>query len=102
MDKIQLGWKWLQVQIKQNGQWSYTYKKFAPMKYEKEIDQLLRDLIYEDWMSEEDYNIVISEIFENLGINKEKLNDDLEIGLKNGYSIEDQFRLIGRVLNDNS
>lgn len=72
------------------------------MKYEKEIDQLLRDLIYEDWMSEEDYNIVISEIFENLGINKEKLNDDLEIGLKNGYSIEDQFRLIGRVLNDNS
>ncbi len=71
------------------------------MKHEKEINQILRDLIYEDWMSDDDYNIAISQIFEALGIDMEKLNNDLEIGLKNGYSIEDQFKLIRRVLIEN-
>jgi len=69
------------------------------MKYEKEIDQFLRDIIYEDWMNEEDYNEVIKETFKQLGINKEKLSDDIEIGIKNGYSIETQFALVKRVLN---
>jgi hypothetical protein len=71
------------------------------MKHEKEINQILRDLIYEDWMSDDDYNIAMSQIFEDLGIDMEKLNNDLEIGLKNGYSIEDQFKLIRRVLIEN-
>lgn len=69
------------------------------MKYEKEIDQLLRDIIYEYWMDEEDYNEVITEIFKQLGSNKEKLSSDIEIGIKNGYSIETQFALVKRVLN---
>ncbi len=69
------------------------------MKYEKEIDQFLRDIIYEDWMNEEDYNEVINETFKLLGTNKEKLNDDIEIGIKNGYSIETQFALVKRILN---
>ena len=69
------------------------------MKYEKEIDQFLRDIIFEDWMNEDDYNEVITEVFKQLGTNKEKLNDDIEIGIKNGYSIETQFTLVKRVLN---
>lgn len=52
-------------------------------------------------MSDDGYNITISQIFEALGIDMEKLNNDLEIGLKNGYSIEDQFKLIRRVLIEN-
>ena len=69
------------------------------MKYEKEIDQFLRDIIYENWMNEEDYNEVITETFKQLGTNKEKLSSDIEIGVKNGYSIETQFALVKCVLN---
>ena len=69
------------------------------MKYEKEIDQFLRDIIYEDWMNEEDYNEVLTEAFKQLGTNKEKLSSDIEIGIRNGYSIETQFALVKRVLN---
>mgnify|MGYP000971279028 CR=1 FL=1 len=69
------------------------------MKYEKEIDQFLRDIIYEDWMNDEDYNEVITETFKQLGTNKENLSDDIDIGIKNGYSIEIQFALVKRVLN---
>ena len=72
---------------------------FIFMKYEKEIDQFLRDIIYEDWMNEEDYNEVITETFKQLGTNKEKLSSDIEIGIKNGYSIETQFALVKLVLN---
>jgi hypothetical protein len=68
------------------------------MKYEKEIDQFLRDMIFEDWMNEEDYNEVITETFKQLGTNREKLNDDIEIGIKNGHSIETQFVLVKRIL----
>ena len=50
-------------------------------------------------MSEEDYNEVISETFKQLGTNREKLSNDIEIGIKNGYSIETQFALVKRVLN---
>ena len=69
------------------------------MKYEKEIDDFLREIIYESWMSEEDYNEVISETFKQLETNREKLSNDIEIGIKNGYSIETQFALVKRVLN---
>lgn len=69
------------------------------MKYEKEIDQFLRNMIYEDWMNEEDYNNIISETLKQIGINKEKLSTDIEIGIKNGYSIETQLALVKRILN---
>ena len=69
------------------------------MKYEKEIDVFLREIIYESWMDENDYNEVINETFKQLGTNKEKLSNDIEIGIKNGYSIETQFALVKRALN---
>jgi hypothetical protein len=69
------------------------------MKYEKEIVQFLRDMIYEDWMNEEDYNNIISETLKQIGINKEKLSTDIENGIKNGHSIETQLALVKRILN---
>jgi len=64
------------------------------MKYEKEIDDVFRDLIYEDWMSEEDYQDIMKESFEASGISKEKLSSDLEEGIKNGFPLEQQLELI--------
>ena len=69
------------------------------IKYEKEIDQFLMDIIYENWMNEEDYNEVITETFKQLGTNKEKLSADIEVGVKNGYTVEQQIVLLKRVLN---
>jgi hypothetical protein len=69
------------------------------MKHEKEIDQFLKDIIHEDWMSEQDYNEIISETFKQIGTDKEKLSIDIERGIQNGYSIETQFALVKRALN---
>jgi len=68
------------------------------IKYEKEINQFLRNLFYENWMTEDEFNEIISESFKRLNTNIEKLNNDIEIGIKNGYSIETQFELVKNFL----
>jgi hypothetical protein len=70
------------------------------VKYENEIDALLKDLLYDErWMDDEDYKEVIEETFKIIGITKQKLSDDIEIGVKNGYTVEQQIVLLKRVLN---
>jgi len=70
------------------------------VKYENEIDALLKDLIYDkSWMDDEDYKEVVEETFKILGITKQKLSDDIEIGVKNGHTVEQQIALLKRVLN---
>jgi hypothetical protein len=70
------------------------------MKHETEIDRLLKELLYdESWMDDEDYKEVIDLTFRTMGITKQKLSDDIEIGIKNGYTVKQQIDLLKRVLN---
>ena len=70
------------------------------MKHETEIDRLLKELLYdESWMDDQDYKEVIDLTFRTMGITKQKLSDDIEIGIKNGYTVKQQIDLLKRVLN---
>lgn len=70
------------------------------MKHETEIDNLLKESLYdESWMDDEDYKEVIDLTFKQMGINKQKLSDDIEIGIKNGYTIKKQIDLLKQILN---
>jgi hypothetical protein len=69
------------------------------MKHETEIDNLLKELLYESWMDDEDYKELIELTFKTMGITKQKLSDDIEIGVKNGYTVEKQIDLLKRILN---
>ena len=70
------------------------------MKHQTEIDKLLKELIYDgSWMDDEDYKEVIELTFKTMGITKQKLSDDIEIGIKNGHNVEQQIELLKRVLN---
>lgn len=70
------------------------------MKHETEIDNLLKELFYyESWMDDNDYKELIDLTFKTMGITKQKLSDDIEIGVKNGYTVEQQIDLLKRVLN---
>lgn len=70
------------------------------IKYEKEIDKMLKDLLFENWMDEEDFQEILKLTFEKLGITKRKLSDDIEIGVKNGYSVEYQTELFKRIVSN--
>ncbi len=70
------------------------------MKHETVIDRLLKELLYdESWMDDEDYKEVVDLTFRTMGITKQKLSNDIEIGIKNGYTVEQQIDLLKRVLN---
>jgi hypothetical protein len=70
------------------------------MKHKIEIDNLLKELLHdESWMDDEDYKEVIDLTFKTMGITKQKLSDDIEIGVKNGYTVEQQIDLLRQVLN---
>lgn len=71
------------------------------MKYEKEIDQFLIDIIYEDWMSKDDYDSIIYDMFNEHGITKESLSNDIEAGIKNGFTLETQFNVIKKIIKEN-
>ncbi len=69
------------------------------MKYAQDIDDLLRYIFYEDGMDENEYkNLVDSALIVN-GISKQLLSEQIEIGVKNGHSVELQILLLKHLLN---
>jgi len=70
------------------------------MKYKSEIDSLFRTIFFENWMDEEDYNNLIETIFKENNISYQSLSDDIEVGIKNGYGIETQIKLIESLFNE--
>ncbi len=68
------------------------------MKYQKEIDSLVRELIYHSWMDDEDYKEVEKEIMVQMPNLKEQLSENLEAGINNGHSLEYQLEQSRKVL----
>ena len=70
------------------------------MKYETEINEILDAVIpKESWMTDEEHKDIIEETFNQMGVTKQKLSDDIEVGVKNGYTVKQQIDLLKRVLN---
>ena len=71
------------------------------MKYEVEIDKFFYDMIFEDWMSEEDYNESLTLVLISMRTTKQKLSDDIEVGVKNGYDVNKQLEISKRIIELN-
>ena len=63
------------------------------MKHEASINQIF-ELLYEPWMSDDDKAYVKTQLLESMGATMEKLDEELEIGVKNGFTVEVQLHLI--------
>jgi len=68
--------------------------------YEKEVKKLLRDLFFEFWMTEDDWEEFLIELETKSNISIKKLSDDIEIGVNNGYSVKKQLELVKKVLKE--
>jgi hypothetical protein len=67
------------------------------MKYEKEAKELFRGVFFD--IDEDDWGEFESEVFKATGLSYEKLSDDIETGVNNGYSVEFQIKLLKDLLN---
>ena len=69
------------------------------MKHEKIIDELFRKMFRDENMTDEEYGKFINETFIKSGLTKQGMSDDLETGVKNGHSIENQMGMIAKIFN---
>jgi hypothetical protein len=67
------------------------------MKHEASLNQIF-EMLYEPWMSQEDKDYVKSELLKSMGVTMEQLDEDLETGVKNGFSVEVQLELIRKFI----
>lgn len=72
------------------------------MKYEKEVDQLLKEHLREDWMNDGDYEEALELFFEHTGFTKQEMSDNIETGVENGFTFEQQKLILDRLFKYNS
>jgi hypothetical protein len=67
------------------------------MKYQKEIDEVF-ECFYENWMSDIDKIEFKTLVYQQTGLSDKILNDEIEIGVQNGHSVELQVDLCKKLL----
>ena len=70
------------------------------MKYKLATENFLKELFFESWMDENDWNEFLIELKIVSGITIESMAKDIETGVINGYSIETQMAIVRKVLEN--
>lgn len=68
-----------------------------PLKHLEAINKVF-DLMYEDWMDDEDKRDLVQMTLSAVGKTLYDFDDDFEQGLKNGFSIEMQLEAVKQVM----
>lgn len=69
------------------------------MDYSKQIRAALHEALADPFFNESEIDNIISETFEVIGTDYEKLNKEIEVGVLNGHSPEFQISLIKAIFN---
>ena len=75
-------------------------KELTNILFQDEINAFLKELFYEAWMDDNDWLMFLKELETKSGVSVQSLSNDLQVGLKNGHSIEKQFELFRAALNN--
>jgi hypothetical protein len=70
------------------------------MNIEEKINNFLKELFYENWMNENDWGMFLEELEIKSKISIESLSKDIQEGINNGYSIDNQFDTIKNLLKN--
>lgn len=62
--------------------------------YEKEINQMLIVMLREDWMTEDEWQALLTEMEAKAGLDLRELSNDIQKGVDNGYSVEAQIEVL--------
>jgi len=63
------------------------------IKHQNTINDFF-DFLHEDWMNEKDKREFNNEVLKAMGKNLNQLDEEIEVGVKNGYSPERQMAII--------
>lgn len=68
------------------------------MNYKQEAERLLREIISDESLTDEENDMIYNITLIKSGQTLDHFATDLEIGVKNGYSIEEQKRIISNII----
>jgi hypothetical protein len=68
------------------------------MKYLIEVEKLLKESFFEKWMDNEDWKEFLVQLEKSSGVTLISLSNDIEVGVKNGHSLETQISLVKQIL----
>ena len=63
------------------------------LEHHKSIMEMFNPF-YESWMSEDDHAELVNEVLRLQGKTLKMLNDEIDIGISNGYTVEQQIDVI--------
>lgn len=69
------------------------------LKYQAQIDEFFA-VLREDWMSDEDFTNFKIELKKKMNLSEQEINDNLEKGVQDGYSVELQMNLAKFILTE--
>ena len=55
--------------------------------------------VYESWMNEKDKSDFVNLLLNTQNKTIQDLDNDLEIGVQNGYSVEEQFEIVKKIFS---
>jgi len=64
------------------------------IEFKIEIDSLLKELFFESWMDDDDWNQFLKAMESEKIINYQEMSDQIKIGISNGYSLNNQINKI--------
>lgn len=73
----------------------------SKIPYEDEINSFLTERYRESWMDDSDWKTFLDILETKSGISVRSLSDDVQTGIKNGYSVQSQFDLIRTLIPKN-
>lgn len=68
------------------------------VKYEQELRKLLKDVLFEDWMEEEEWEDYLSLLFKVTSTSFELMSKELEEGINKGFTLEEQLEISKKLL----
>jgi hypothetical protein len=70
------------------------------MDYTPQLQKAFKEALYEDWMEEEDWQELESEMLKQVGTSYAEMSKQIEVGIKNGASLDMQLSMIKKLFSN--
>jgi hypothetical protein len=70
------------------------------MDYTPQLQKAFKEALYEDWMDEEDWQELESEMLKQVGTSYKEMSKQIEVGIKNGASLDMQLNMIKKLFSN--
>lgn len=64
------------------------------------LEKFFKDALKKDWMTDDEYTMLLDKVFKHLGHTWDKLITVIQIGVKMGFSIDQQMDIVFKTLNN--